>query len=33
MPIDPICKKTVDEKTGFKSVYKNKEHFFCSQNC
>jgi YHS domain-containing protein/ferredoxin len=33
MPIDPICKKMVDEKTEFKSVYKNKEHFFCSENC
>ena len=33
MPIDPICKMPVDENTGFKSVYKNKEYFFCSENC
>ncbi|VVB87869.1 Coenzyme F420 hydrogenase subunit beta [uncultured archaeon] len=33
MPIDPICKKPVDENTGFKSVYKNKEYYFCSENC
>lgn len=33
MAIDPICKKTVDEKTSPKSVYKNKEYFFCSEEC
>ncbi len=33
MPIDPICKKTVDEKTAPKSVYKNKEYYFCSGEC
>ena len=33
MPVDPICNKTVDEKTPFKSVYKNKEYYFCSDTC
>ncbi len=33
MTIDPICKMDVDEKTQFKSVYKNKEYYFCSENC
>ncbi len=33
MPIDPICKKAVDESTEFRSVYKNKEYYFCSENC
>jgi coenzyme F420 hydrogenase subunit beta len=33
MPVDPICKKSVDEKTEFKSVYKNREYSFCSENC
>jgi coenzyme F420 hydrogenase subunit beta len=33
MAIDPICKKTVDEKTAPKSVYKNKEYYFCSEEC
>src|SRR3989337_2116115 len=33
MAIDPICKTTVDEKTAFKSVYKNKDYYFCSENC
>lgn len=33
MPIDPICKMEVDEKTQFRSVHKNKEYFFCSENC
>jgi YHS domain. len=23
----------VDDKTPFKSIYKNKEYYFCSQNC
>lgn len=33
MPIYPICKMEVDEKTQFRSVHKNKEYFFCSENC
>ena len=33
MAIDPICKKTVDETTPFKSIYKNKEYYFCSEEC
>ncbi len=33
MPIDPICKKTVDESTPFKSTYKSKEYYFCSDEC
>ena len=33
MPTDPICKMQVDEKTPFRSVYKNREYFFCSDNC
>ncbi len=33
MAIDPICKKTVDETTPFKSTYKNKEYYFCSEDC
>lgn len=33
MPIDPICKIQVDDKTPLKSVYKNKEYYFCSENC
>jgi coenzyme F420 hydrogenase subunit beta len=33
MPIDPICKIQVDDKTPFKSGYKNKEYYFCSENC
>lgn len=33
MAIDPICKKTVDEKTAPKSVYKGKEYYFCSEEC
>src|SRR5659263_14753 len=33
MPIDPICKIQVDDKTPFKSVYKNKEYYFCTENC
>lgn len=33
MAIDPICKKTVDEKTAPKSIYKNKEYYFCSGEC
>jgi coenzyme F420 hydrogenase subunit beta len=33
MPIDPICKKTVNEKTAPKSVYKGKEYYFCSEEC
>jgi coenzyme F420 hydrogenase subunit beta len=33
MPVDPICNQNVDEKTPFKSVYKNKEYHFCSDAC
>jgi len=33
MAIDPICKTIVDEKTAFKSSYKNKDYYFCSENC
>ena len=33
MPIDSICKMQVDDKTPFKSVYKNREYYFCSRNC
>ncbi len=33
MAIDPICKKTVDEKTAPSSTYKNKEYYFCSGEC
>jgi len=33
MPVDPICKIQVDDKTPFKSIYKNREYYFCSQNC
>ncbi len=33
MPVDPICKMQVDDKTPFKSVYKNREYYFCSRNC
>ncbi|NJD76009.1 MAG: YHS domain-containing protein [Candidatus Methanoperedens sp.] len=33
MPVDPICKMQVNEKTPFKSVYKNKEYYFCSESC
>ncbi|MCZ7392250.1 MAG: Coenzyme F420 hydrogenase/dehydrogenase, beta subunit C-terminal domain [Candidatus Methanoperedens sp.] len=33
MAIDPICKKTIDETTPFKSTYKNKEYYFCSEEC
>ncbi len=33
MPIDPICKMQVDEKTSFRSTYKNREYYFCSENC
>lgn len=33
MAIDPICKAIVDEKTASKSIYKNKEYYFCSVNC
>ena len=33
MAIDPICKKTVDETTAPKSIYKNKEYYFCSEEC
>ena len=31
---DPVCGMAVDPaKTKFKSVYQDKEYFFCSQNC
>jgi len=33
MAIDPICKTTVDEKTAFRSTYKDREYYFCSWNC
>jgi len=33
MPIDPICKEPVNESTEFRSIYKNKEYYFCSENC
>ncbi|NJD54386.1 MAG: YHS domain-containing protein [Candidatus Methanoperedens sp.] len=33
MPVDPICKMAVDEKTALKSVYKNKDYYFCSEAC
>lgn len=33
MLIDPVCKMEVDEKTQFKSVYKTKEYYFCSEEC
>ncbi len=33
MMIDPICKKNVSKESAFKSVYKNKEYYFCSEEC
>ncbi|MGQ9565836.1 MAG: YHS domain-containing protein [Candidatus Bathyarchaeales archaeon] len=33
MAKDPICGMTVDEKTKFKSEYKGKTYYFCSQIC
>src|SRR4030067_3062478 len=33
MAIEPIFKNTVADKTAFKSVYKNKDYYFCSENC
>ncbi|HIH43794.1 MAG TPA: YHS domain-containing protein, partial [Candidatus Methanoperedenaceae archaeon] len=33
MAVDPICKMDVDESTPFKSDYKGKTYYFCSENC
>jgi len=34
MPIDPVCKMTVDEKTAVaKSSYKGETYFFCAKAC
>ena len=34
MAKDPICGMTVDEKTAkFRSEYKGKAYYFCSQMC
>ncbi len=30
---DPICGMEVDEKSKFRSSYKNKTYVFCSANC
>jgi len=31
---DPVCGMAVNSaKTQFKSVHKDKEYFFCSENC
>jgi len=33
MAMTRYAKTTVDEKSAFKSIYKNKEYYFCSENC
>jgi YHS domain-containing protein len=34
MPIDPVCKMVVDEKTApAKSEYKGKTYYFCAPGC
>ena len=33
MATDPICRMTVDEKTGPHSDYKGETYYFCSQHC
>jgi P-type Cu+ transporter len=33
MPIDPICKMTVDENTPFKTELGGRMYYFCAQDC
>ncbi len=33
MPIDPVCKMVVDEKTPFKAEAGGRMYYFCSQDC
>ncbi len=33
MPIDPVCKMVVDEKTPFKADAGGRMYYFCSQDC
>ncbi len=31
--IDPVCKMKVEKNTAFKSIYNDKEYYFCAANC
>jgi len=31
--IDPVCGMEVDNKSKFKTLYKGKVYYFCSENC
>ncbi len=33
MPIDPVCKMTVDESTPFKTELGGRMYYFCAQDC
>jgi YHS domain-containing protein len=34
MPLDPVCKMDVDEKTArYVSEYKGKKYYFCAPGC
>jgi Cu+-exporting ATPase len=33
MPIDPVCKMTVDENSPFKAEVGGRMYYFCSQDC
>lgn len=33
MPVDPVCNKKVEDTSPYKSLYKGKVYYFCSQNC
>lgn len=33
MPLDPVCKKKVDETSEHRSIHKDKTYYFCSENC
>ncbi|WP_449462515.1 YHS domain-containing protein [Tardisphaera miroshnichenkoae] len=31
--LDPVCGMTVQETTPYKSLYRGKVYYFCSQSC
>ncbi|MFP3265674.1 YHS domain-containing protein [Acidilobus sp. 7A] len=33
MPVDPVCGMEVEESTPFKTMYKGRTYYFCSDAC
>ncbi|MDP7976102.1 MAG: YHS domain-containing protein [TACK group archaeon] len=31
--LDPVCGMKVEETTAYRSLYRGKVYYFCSQNC